>query len=180
MNEQPEPLINRLLAELAIAVKRDDRGLLANVRRGFSESTEIRAYPYVAPYCDLSDARERRIVLTVAAGFATLAPAGLARNNCGNMGATLRRLALSGTSEKPDDALSTFEARFRRLLTCQSTGELCEHLATVFRAAANQESPVDFKQLYWDLVDWERRERRDVRVAWAKGYWGVANEAEVA
>lgn len=180
MNEQQEPPINRLLSELAIAVKRDDRGLLANVRRGFSESTEIRAYPYVAPYCDLTDARERRIVLTVAAGYAMLAPTGLARSNCGNLGATLRRLALKGTSESPDNALTTFEARFRRLLTCQTTLELCEHLVTLLRAAANKESPVDFKQLYWDLQDWDRRERRDVRVAWAKGYWGVAYEAEVA
>lgn len=179
MNPQQEPPINGLLSELGRAVASDDRGMLANIRRGFSESTEIRAYPYVAPYCDLTNDRQRRIILTVAAGYATLAPAGLARNNCGNMGATMRRLALRGTSESPEKALTTFEARFRRLLTCQATRELCEHLVPVFRAAVNKESPVDFKQLYWDLTDWERRDRRDVRIAWAKGYWAVVVEEEV-
>ncbi len=175
MKDKPDYPIDRLLGDLAAAVARQDRGMLADVRRGFSEATEIRAYPYIAPYCNLVNRRERRICLTVAAGYATLGPAGLTRQNCGNLGATMRRLALEGGG-KPNDALKTFEGRFRRLLSCQTAEDLCDHLTAILRAAAAKSQSVDFRQLFGDLTDWNCSVARDVCVEWAKGYWGVRAE----
>lgn len=40
---------------------RDDRGAMANLRRGFSPGTEDRAWPWVARWCDLTNNRQRVI-----------------------------------------------------------------------------------------------------------------------
>ncbi len=151
-----------------------DRGKLAALRRGFSERTAHYAWPYVAPYCDITDERQRAIWLTVAASAATLAPEGLMRANVGNMGATMRAIAQGsdkGKADSQEKALNSFEGRFRRLLVCGTTEELCRHLARVVRAAAANQKPVDVRKMYGDLQVWEQRDARDVRVEWAQGYW---------
>lgn len=167
--------ISELLGKIQHAASpgREDRGMLAALRRGFSETTEQYAWPYLAPYCPMTDPKQRAIWLTIAAAKATLAPDGLDRAGLGvgNLGATMRHLALGDSKKKEDDALASFEARFRRLLTCQTVEELCKHLVGVIRAASAKSKPVDLKGLFWDLQAWEDRSQRDVRVEWAQGYW---------
>ena len=167
--------ISELLGKIQHAASpgREDRGMLAALRRGFSEATEQYAWPYLAPYCPMTDPKQRTIWLTVAAAKATLAPDGLDRAGLGvgNLGATMRHLAIGDGKQKADDALASFEARFRRLLTCQTVEELCKHLVGVIRAASAKSKPVDLKKLFWDLQTWEDRSQRDVRVEWAQGYW---------
>jgi len=167
--------IDNLLKEIheAAAPGREDRGMLAALRRGLSEATEQYAWPYIAPHCPMTDPKQRAIWLTVAGAAATLEPLGLAKSGLGvgNLGATMRHLALGDGKQKADDALASFEARFRRLLTCQTVEELCKHLVGVIRAAAAKTKPVDLKKLFWDLQTWEDRNQRDVRVEWAQGYW---------
>ena len=163
--------IDRFLGRLNKYVDRQDRGALADLRRGFSEATEHRAWPYISPWCDLTNKRERMIWTTIAAGFATLG----GTSKSGNMGATLRAIALGGGGKKPDEALASFDGRFRRLLTCQTAEELCNHLPGVIRTAKQKGVPVDFHQLYWDLVFWTS-DKRDVPVAWAAAYWGTQHE----
>ncbi len=105
-------------------VEAKDRGVLADLRRGFSTGTEHRCWPHIAVYCDLSKKRERIIWQTIAAGFATFEQTA----DSGNLGATMRRLALDGASGSSEDALKSFDARFRRLLTCDSAVDVCERL----------------------------------------------------
>ncbi len=166
MEQQQAPPIQRFLDVLAEYVRRDDRGALADLRHGFSRATEYRTWPHIANWCDLANDRERRIWTTVAAGFATHGKS----VRGGNMGTTLRRIALSDAEgKKPDDALTTFDARFRRLLTCSSAEEVCDHLVGVIRAAERKDAPIDFEQLYTDLRYWGDK----VRVRWASCYWGA-------
>jgi CRISPR type I-E-associated protein CasB/Cse2 len=173
MSEMRMTPIEGLLKEIqqAAAPGHGDRGKLAALRRGFSEVSAHYAWPHIAPWCDITDERQRIIWLCVAAAAATLQPHGLVRTGVGNMGATLRRLALGEGGQKADKALNSFEARFRRLLTCPTTDDLCRHLPRVIRAAAANDRPVDARMLFFDLQDWENREKRDVRVEWARGYW---------
>jgi len=169
MEQHQTTPIQRFLSVLAEYVRRDERGALADLRHGFSPATEYRAWPYVAKWCDLADDRERRIWTTIAAGFAThkrTVPGS-------NMGSTLRAIALSDAGgTRTDGALSTFDARFRRLLTCGSAEEVCVHLVGVIRTAERKNVPIDFEQLYWDLLMWQSP-KRDVRVQWASHYWGA-------
>jgi CRISPR type I-E-associated protein CasB/Cse2 len=146
-------------------VEAKDRGALADLRRGFSPGTEHRCWPYIAVYCDLSKKRERIIWQTVAAGFATLEQTA----DSGNLGATMRRLALDGASGSTEDSLKSFDARFRRLLTCDSAVEVCERLAGIIKAAKSKSIiPIDFKVLYEDLFYWGEC----VKCRWAASYWG--------
>lgn len=156
---------------------REDRGMLAALRRGLSEATEQYAWPYIAPYCPMTDPKRRAIWLTVAGAAATLEPLGLAKSGLGvgNLGATMRHLALGDEHPKNDKetqkTLASFEARFRRLLTCQTVEELCRHLVGVVRAAAAKGKSVDLQQLFGDLQKWENATEPTIKVRWAQGYW---------
>lgn len=173
MAEQRRWPIDRLLDTIAAHIGSKERGALADLRRGLSEATEHRAWPHLANAgCNLLDNRERVIWQTVAAGYATLET----RTKAGNLGATLHQLALGERAgkQKTEEALKSFAGHFRRLLTCRTGPEVCAHLPGIFRAAKQKQVGIDFRQLYWDLAQWEDVHRQPaVRVAWAAAYWGA-------
>lgn len=162
--------IERFLAHLG--TQTGDRGVMADLRHGLSRATEYRAWPHVAPWCKLDNERDRRIWLIVAAGFAIHQRSA----QTGNMGTVLRSLATSGG--RGAEGLSTFDARFRRFLSCASSAEACDHLGGVLRAAERSGVMVNFSQLYLDLIYWGER----VKVRWATEYWGApsGDDEEIA
>lgn len=143
------------------------RGILADLRCALSETTEYRAWPHIlrinAHAFDQS--KDKAVWLTLAGGMALLL--NVKHNNYGNMGKTLRNLA-AGQGE---EGLSASANRFRRLLACRRCEEVCRLLTPVFRATRRKEVPINFKLLYWDLVQWNNPERK-VKIKWAKAYWG--------
>jgi CRISPR type I-E-associated protein CasB/Cse2 len=162
--------IDEFLARLKGYVDRHDRGTLADLRRGFSETTAHRTWPHIFAFWGPRAKGQLPILRLIAAGFATLE----GTEQRGNIGATLRRLAMGDRKGKAEqsDALKSFDGRFRRLLTCRTAGEVCDRLPGILRAAKQKGVGVDFRQLYWDLRDWERpTDKRDVRVDWAGAYW---------
>lgn len=146
---------------------KDDRGAMASLRKGLSPTTEHYAWPYVARWCDLRSDKARRITSTVAGCFASHPSEEHHSSRRENLGEVIRRLALGDQSG--DDALRSFEGRFRRLLSCDSSLELCERVPAVARAAAQRSIPIDYARLYTDLWYWSDR----TRVDWAASYWGV-------
>lgn len=157
---EPREEVERLLAFLR--KNREDRGVMADLRCGFSPAKEYRAWSHIAPYCPLKNDFKRRIVQTVAAGFATQ-PDGTAK---GNLGTTMRLIA--GGNK---DGLASFEGRFRRLLTCSDTEELCRMVPSIIRTAKAKGVPVNYAQLYCDLCYWNGGR---TKVEWAEAYWGTA------
>ena len=151
--------------------RRDDRGIMANLRHGFSNATAYRAWPHVAGWGDLTNDWQRAILLTVAAGYATH---GRTDSGDGNLGRTLRRLATGDGAS--NEALSSFDGRFRRLLSCDDVRDLCALLPGILRAAERRGVGVDFVQLYRDLTYWGER----VKVAWAAAYWGTLDTQATA
>jgi CRISPR system Cascade subunit CasB len=147
----------------------EDRGMMADLRHGFSPGTEYRAWPHIAAWCDLTHPREKVAWVTIGAAFASLKGD---QSNAGNLGATLRRIALDGASGSPQDVLKSFDARFRRLLTCSDTKEVCERLPGIVRAAERKGIGVNLEELYCDLVYWHER----VKLRWASAYWGARSE----
>jgi CRISPR system Cascade subunit CasB len=151
----------RFLEHLASQV--GDRGVMADLRHGLSKATECRAWPHVAPWCARFESdRDRRIWLTIAAGFAMHQRS----TDAGNMGTVMRALAMG--HHRDDKGHSTFDARFRRFLACSSSSEVCDHLGGVLRASEREGVPVNFVQLFNDLVRWERGR---AKVEWAAEYW---------
>jgi CRISPR type I-E-associated protein CasB/Cse2 len=138
-----------------------ERGVMADLRAGFSEATEYRAWPHLAQFCVLTGF-DRIVVQTVAAGFATQPEAA----SKGNIGTTLRTISGGGKEGR-----ASFEGRFRRLLTASDTEELCRMLPGIIRTAKTKGVPIHYEQLYCDLCYWNGGR---VKVQWAEAYWGTA------
>lgn len=142
---------------------KEDRGVMADLRRGFNEDTQNRTWPHIAQFCDLNNNRERIIVQTVAAGFATCKESAKG----GNIGATMRKIAMGDGKGK--EGLSSYEARFRRILSASSAEELCGFLPGIIKTAEGKGVGINFYQLYRDLFYWSEK----VKINWAAEYWGT-------
>lgn len=146
---------------------RDDRGLMADLRCGFSPGREHRAWPHIASFCDMEKDWSRIPVQTVCAAFATHPKSA----DSGNLGTTMRAIAKGDANNRDaQKALSSFEGRFRRLLGCATVQELCIRLPAVIRAAKAREVPVNYRRLYADICWWEKGEKK---IQWASAYWGA-------
>ena len=144
-------------------VSQDNREVLSHLRRGFTPGTESYCWPFIAHYCNLSRSRDRQIWTLIAAGFALHGRS----LPCGNMGTTLKNLALEGNSGKTEDALNSFDPRFRRLLSADLE-TVCRLLGPLIRMAkARNQIPVDFECLYNDLRYWGEK----VKLRWVQSYW---------
>ena len=143
--------------------RREDRSLMANLRRGLSETTANRTWPYIARWCRLDNDRRRRIFEIVAASFA-FNPESVSE---GNMGTTMRHLTV-------DKGLSTFEARFKRILSCDTVFEVCERLPAVIRATKAKGVAINHEALFKDLQYWGDT----VKIKWADAYWGNVKEGK--
>jgi CRISPR type I-E-associated protein CasB/Cse2 len=80
-------------------------------------------------------------------------------------------LALGQPGESKEKALKSFDARFRRLLTCEDAVELCDRLRSIIQAADHKGIGVDYERLFWDLQTWHKPEKK-VKLRWAESYWG--------
>lgn len=147
---------------------REDRGVMADLRRGFSEDTQQRAWPHIAKFCDLRKDRERKIVKLVSAGFAIHKDSA----KTGNMGDTMRKIAMGNGSGI--EGLSSYESRFRRLLSAQAADELCEFLPGIIKTAEVKGVGINFYQLYKDLWYWNEH----IKVDWAAAYWGTTGKGD--
>jgi len=141
---------------------KEDRGMMADLKRGLSETTQNRAWPHISQFCDLRDKRERTIVQLIAAGFAIH---GANSNENANFGSVMRKIA-SGDG-RGEDGLKTFESRFRRLLSASTVEELCDLLPGIMRTAETKGITINFSRLYKDIYYWSD----NVKIQWAASFW---------
>ena len=176
MDKKPDYPIDRFLREVAQAVAKDDRGYLAELRRGMSETTQDQAWEHLIPYCgDFdTDAAHRAVWCAVGGLAALLVPDGLVSNEpWSNLGTTMRSIAKGGEGDEAK-ALKSFEPKFRRLLSCLDSGSLCELAVGIGRTAAVKRVPVNLRTLFWDLWNWDDPVKREgIRLKWAKQYFRV-------
>jgi len=137
----------------------NDRGALANLRGALSDARRQRAWPLLGGFPGAIGDSAFEMVAALWAGDPKSNVA-----DAGNLGATLRRLA---------GDLSTFEGRFKRLLTCDTREEVAVHVASVVRAAQAKGVKLDYTRLLSDLLWWGER----VKVEWAQAFWGEFSEA---
>ena len=149
---------------------RDDRGAMADLRRGLSQATEDRAWPWIARWCDITNDRQRRIYTVVAAAFAMHPET----TDQGNMGTVMH--AIAQCNQKGDDGLKSFEPHFRRFLNCHAAPEVCERLPGIVRRAKQQGIAIDYRQLFLDLCYWGDR----VKIRWAATFWGEPKSKDKA
>ena len=136
---------------------KEDRGVMADLRCGFSEAKAHRAWPHIARCCKLDQDWSRLPVQTVCAAFATHPE----HARKGNLGATMRKIEMA-----------TIEGRFQRLLTCDTMEGLCERLPSIIRAAKAKGVPVDYHRLYCDITWWDGK--YPPKLKWADAFWGTS------
>ena len=177
MNETKEWPIDRFLKWVAELARRDDRGTLAELRRGLSETTQDQAWEHLIPYsADFAENEDHRAVWCTIGGLAAmLIPGGLSTSEpWSNIGTTMRALAKGGGENDETKALKTFEPKFRRILSCGDTCSLCEMVIGIGRTAVAKGVPMNLKVLFWDLWNWSDEDKRDkTRLQWAKQYFRV-------
>ena len=177
MSETTEWPIDRFLKRVVEMVRKDDRGALAELRRGLSETTQDQAWEHLIPYCaDFAENEAHRFVWCAVGGLAAmLVPDGLATTEpWNNFGTTMRLLAKGSGDGVESKALKSFEPKFRRALSCDNTRSLCEMVVGIGRTAAVKGVSVNLKVLFWDLWNWSDSDKRDeIRLRWAKEYYRV-------
>ncbi len=150
--------------------RRDDRAIMAELRRGFSPGTEHYVWKHLAPWCELASRKSRTIYTAVAACYA-FHPECTAE---GNLGTTLRRIAQS-LGSPGEDTQKAFEGRLRRLLACVRSVEVCRHLRQIIGLASQHGIPINYRQLLKDLLVWDKDPDR-IKVSWAAEYWRKQKE----
>ncbi len=142
----------------------NDRGQLAALRRGFSASTVMDAWPVVAGLGGDIGQPGESVFVDIAALFASHPEISSARN----FGETCRKIAMV---QSTDGSLSeSFERRFRRLLACSDVADLSGQLRTWVRLASSKGVGVNYENLMADLWNW-RLYSDDIRVKWARAFW---------
>jgi CRISPR type I-E-associated protein CasB/Cse2 len=177
MSETQEYPINKFLQWIAELVRRDDRGTLAELRRGLSETTQNQAWEHLIPYsADFAENADHRIIWCTIGGIAAiLISEGLSSSEpWNNIGTTMRALSKGGSEKDETKALKTFEPKFRRVLSCDDTHSLCEMIVGIGRTAAVKSVSMNLKSLFWDMWNWNDQDKRErIRLQWAKQYFKV-------
>jgi CRISPR type I-E-associated protein CasB/Cse2 len=177
MSETKEYSIDQFLQWVTELAQRDDRGTLAELRRGLSETTQDQAWEHLIPYSsDFAENAEHRIVWCTIGGLAAmLIPGDLSSSEPrDNIGMTMRALAKGGGDNDETKALKTFEPKFRRVLSCDDTRSLCEIVVGIGRTAVVKGISMNLKVLFWDLWNWNDLDNREqIRLRWAKQYFRV-------
>ncbi|MBO4317470.1 MAG: type I-E CRISPR-associated protein Cse2/CasB [Mailhella sp.] len=170
MNESTNSLVSMLKA---LEKRRDDRGLMADLRAGLKDNTQMKAWPYLARFCDLND-RYRADVFRTMAGLFASHPLECRGEG---MGRLCRRLcdqdemkSLGGGAAFSEDAKEGPVTKRVKQLLDSDRDEICERVVRIVLYAKSKDIPVDYHALADDLLHWGDRVRR----RWAQDFWGGA------
>jgi CRISPR type I-E-associated protein CasB/Cse2 len=156
-----------LTAQLLRWADAQDRGALSGLRKGLSQTTRQYAWPLLAQF---GPNAVGSITYETVAGCFALHPKHA--NNVGNFGRTVRGIQRK-TPGARDDAM---DSRFRRLLTCGGSDEICQHIRPCVKLARSKDVAIDYTRLFLDLTFWND----DTKVRWAKSYWDVPTSGDVS
>jgi CRISPR system Cascade subunit CasB len=163
VTEQPHD--ERFIGYLESVLKRDDRAILANLRRGLGRApgTAMEMFPYVARFTSALHPKDEDSFFLVASLFGLYPTPGWRKDEAqqNNLGHSLSLLKAQSEST---------ERRFVALLN-STREDLPEHLRQIISLLKSKEAPVNWVQLLRDIRNWDRSERW-VQRNWAKGFWG--------
>jgi CRISPR system Cascade subunit CasB len=145
--------------------KRDDRGVLAALRRGLGQppGTVTDMYPYVVPWLPQNVLpRQESVYFMIAALFALHPQEG----GAGNMGDQFRKACGS------QDDTTAIDRRFTVLLSAHPD-DLPFFLRQAVSFLASKGIPIQWAQLMRDVDNWGHSDRW-VQQHWARRFWGAA------
>lgn len=145
--------------------RKDDRGMMANLRCILVENKKHRAWPALNR---LGIAIDDDISAFVAGLYATHFDESLK----GNMGVTCRTIEQKRNDKRNDDnKLTPTERRFQHLLAADKS-EIPERVVRMVLMAKSQAVPVNYEKLLHDLKYWGERTKTE----WASSFWSSGSE----
>jgi len=158
--------------------RKEDRGLMADLRCALVESKRHRAWPYLARFGGIGDEFRAQAVQTIAGLYATHP------NESNQTDADFGSLCRKFLSEEERGKIATAEGvgpvtrRFQHVLAADRE-EVFDRVTRLVLRAKAQDIPVNYGKLADDLLAWETRPDR-VRTRWAQSFWAPSEEAEGA
>lgn len=161
---QKQTLDESFIGYLESVLKRDDRAVLAHLRRGLGKEagTAMEMFPYIARFVQTKFRSEENAYFLVASLF------GLYPTNSWKSDEKYNNLgkSLSFLKEESD----SIEKRFVALLNSDEE-DLPNHLRQIISLLKSKEKPINWFQLLKDIKNWSHEDRY-VQRNWAKGFWG--------
>ena len=165
---QKTSLDEGFIAYLESVLRRDDRAILAHLRRGLGKEagTAMEMFPYIARFVQTKYRSEENAYFLVASLF------GLYPTNSWKSDEKFNNLGKSLSFLK--DESDSIEKRFVALLNSDEE-DLPNHLRQIVSLLKSKESPINWFLLLKDIKSWSH-EDRFVQRNWAKGFWGNSTE----
>ncbi|MCG2725563.1 MAG: type I-E CRISPR-associated protein Cse2/CasB [Elusimicrobia bacterium] len=152
--------MSNLLTRLRSYNKKDDRGIMANLRCILVDNKKHRAWPALNRLgVDIKD----DVSAFVAGLFATHHE----EISIGNFGNTCKAIEQSKGETRSDNKLTPTERRFQHLLTAKKGHELRERVLRMVLMAKSKGVPVNYVQLETDLKFWNDH----IKTEWATDFW---------
>ncbi len=154
---EKEVWIDHFVAHLEALQKQENRGALAELRRGLGSSpgTVPLMYPQILPWVPSGKWAEDTAYI-VGSLFALHPDPG----GAGNMGTAFAMV------KDPSDSL---EKRFVALLNCHRD-DLPNHLRQAVSLLKSKDVPINWRRLLKDILSWDH-EDRFVQQQWAREFW---------
>jgi len=165
----------------ALEKRKAHRGFMSVLRRAAGEAQPLRAYQ---AFSNLPNGVRDPVVQAVAMLFARLPLHSKTNRNLGESLAEVvaRQFPRTGKNEI---MVSSFDARFNRLMTARSFDELQSLLLRLWPLLEHNTISVDYERLYGDLRNWnensefyDTKKRDAVKIQWAKTYWSSAQKRD--
>ena len=162
---QKQTLDESFIGYLESVLKRDDRAVLAHLRRGLGKEggTAMEMFPYIARFVQNSYRSDENAYFLVASLFGLYPTNSWKSDEKGknNLGKSLSLLK--------DDS-DSIEKRFVALLNSDEE-DLPNHLRQIVSLLKAKDAPVNWDQLLKDIKGWSS-ESKYVQRNWAKEFWG--------
>ncbi|MGH8659129.1 MAG: type I-E CRISPR-associated protein Cse2/CasB [Gammaproteobacteria bacterium] len=158
--------------------RKEDRGLMADLRCALVDSKRQRAWPYLAAFNGIGDDSNALTVQTIA-GMYAMHPKE-STNEKFDFGVLCLRLCTKEEVEKiaTAEGVGPVTRRFQHLLAAEGE-EIFPRVVRLMLRAKAEDIPVNYERLFKDLRAWQYRADQ-VRTEWAKSFWTPSVETEEA
>lgn len=161
---------SKFISYLEELANRDDRGVLAALRRGlqYEPGTCIDMYPHIIPWLQKIKGKwNRDLHYLIASLFAYHPSSGI----IGNMGDVFRQISL-GSGEN-----NSLEQRFTTLLR-SNPEDLAIHIRQAISLAKSKNIPINWHELFYDLKRWPYESNFPSYEKWANSFWKPKTKIE--
>ena len=149
--------------------RREDRGVMADLRCALVDGKRHRAWPYLGYLGGIGDEPSERAVQTIAGLYATHSE----ETQEGDFGGMCRKLLGEEERNKLDTAegVGPISRRFQHLLAADGE-EIFDRVVRFVLRAKSEEIPINYAELFESLHKWQWPEGAErVRTCWAQSFW---------